>query len=118
MTPTRFAPPAPLELVSVDEMTALILDADAELSRLEARAAEATAAADHAEERAQALGIDERGPAWAMASLQRFLAQWNDEVDREAASILSAAREGARVRLDEARAEVARVRRAHDREPV
>src|SRR5262245_42220140 len=114
----RVAVPAPLELVPADEVQRLIEQIDSEFHDMEQRAARATALADHAEERAASLGMDERGTPWAMASLHRFIGDWRAQVEAESRSILEAARIGARVRLDEARAEAARIRRARVPEPT
>jgi hypothetical protein len=107
----------PVELVSLDEVQALITQFDAEISELEERAAQATSAAEQCEARASLLDLSGQNRTWAMASLQRFLAEWEQEVGAEARSIVEGARSGARLRIDEAHAEAARLRRAYGEQP-
>jgi hypothetical protein len=108
----RIATIEPVELVPSVDVDALIADAHDEFSRLEDRAAEASAAADQAEARARAQSIDPASAPKAMAKMQQFIAQWRGDVDAEAERIVEAARAGARIRVDEAKAEVDRIRRA------
>jgi hypothetical protein len=106
----RLSPPEPFEIVSASEVREIIEATDRELSELETRAADATTAADAAERRARDADADNATATWAMVRLQHFLDNLRAENARDIEIILDVADQRARLRRDEARAEVERIR--------
>jgi hypothetical protein len=105
MTESRLTPPQPLELVPAADAVALIDAARRELDELGTRAAEARAVADEVSARAEREGADERASTWAIVRLQRFIDTLREEVERDAQTVVDAARRGVRDRSAESRGE-------------
>ena len=99
--------PAALDVVPASEVGALIERTDREFTELEARAAEAAARADEAEQLARAAGVDPKSSTWTMVRLQRFLDTLRAEVERDSRATLEVARQRARMRMAEATSGVA-----------
>jgi hypothetical protein len=101
----RLTPPEPVDVVSAEEVRAIIATTDRELAELERAVSEAMEIAESAEARAREAGADGRASMWAMLRMQRFLDGLRGETEAEVTALLDVARGRARVRLEEARAE-------------
>jgi hypothetical protein len=112
MTDLRVTPPEPVELVSAAEAASLIAEVDRELAALERRAAEARETADAVQARAEREGADEGVSTWAIVRLQRFIDGLRVEAERDAETVVEAARRGAREQSDARLADDARWRHA------
>jgi hypothetical protein len=104
MTPSRLDPPVALDLVPAEHVREIIATTDVELTQLERSAADARAAAEHAEHAASEAGLDSESSAWTMVRLQRFLDGLRDETQREVDTMLELARQQAMMRRAEGRA--------------
>lgn len=114
MTPSRLAPPEPVDLVPADEVSELIAAADRDLTELELRVEQATAAADEAEGWVRESGVDEQASTWTLVRLQRFVTDLREEADRDAHDVIEVATHRAALRHSQAQAEIARL----DRKPA
>jgi hypothetical protein len=100
VTTTQLTTPEPVELLAADEVSALVAQTQRDLASLEQRVADARAAADALEERARAEGADERASTWAIVRLQRFIDGLREEAERDAETVVEAARRRTRLRID------------------
>jgi len=96
--------PVALDVVPASEVANLIETTDRDFSQLERDASAARDAALDAETKARQAGVDPKSSAWTMVRLQRFLDGLHEEAMRDAAATIEVARQRARMRLDEARA--------------
>jgi hypothetical protein len=110
MSTNALTPPEPLDLVAFDHVRAIIEDTDRDLTELERLAIAATAEADEAEARAADAGVDAPASHWTLVQMQRFVNSLRAEADLERNAIVEVARYRARVRVDDARADVERMR--------
>jgi hypothetical protein len=110
MATLRITPPTAVELIPGDEVAELIAETDRRLASLEREVAAATGVADDAERRAAAEGVDGPTSTWAIVRLQRFLDDLREEAERDAQTVLNAARKGAQTRVEAARAGATQVR--------
>jgi len=101
----RITPPEPVDVVSADEVRAIIGATDRELAELDREVQSALATAESAESLAREAGVDGRASTWAMLRMQRFLDGLRGETEAEIIALLDVARTRARKRVDEARAE-------------
>src|SRR5215467_6360099 len=105
----RLTPPEPVDVVSAEEVRAVIATTDRELAELDREVQAALGDAESAEALAREAGVDGRASTWAMLRMQRFLDGLRSETDIEIIELLDVARTRARARLEEARAEADRV---------
>jgi hypothetical protein len=110
MPTNALTPPEPLDLVAFEHVRAIIEESDRDLTELERRATEATAEADEAEARAADAGVDGPASQWTLVQMQRFVNSLRAEAELERNAILEVARYRARVRVNDARADVERRR--------
>lgn len=110
MSPQPLTAPRPLDIIGADQVEAQLEVLERELADLERRAAEATAAADHAEQQALAEGAHAGASPWAIVRLQRFLDNLREEVERDAEVMIETANRQARARVDEAHEQAAEIR--------
>jgi len=102
MATSRVRAPAPavLDLVSADEISALLASTQHDLDMLEREAVEVSALADAAEESGRSSSVDTGSTTWTIVRLQRFLDDLRVEAHRDAAAVVDIARHQARLQRD------------------
>jgi hypothetical protein len=110
MEPNGLGPPDPVELVPAASAHATITNTTRDLAQLRREADLARLAAYAAEGRAAEAGVDGQSATWALVHMQRLLDELRADVERDVQTLRDLAKDRARVRLDQARAEAAHIR--------